>query len=186
MVRRTRIPAGALALLTVLLVAGTGFAAFTTTVSVQGSASAGTLGPFYWGATPTSNGFGTYSACSDSTSTTHSSDDTLNVVATNLAPGDLCGYSADLYNPGSLPAYVNETLSSTSGSLCAELDFSSNGFTPGVTIGAGGQTGSTNYLVPANGHIPWGGTIYLPSTADDSVMGGTCTFTVSVTGSAGL
>ena len=182
--RSLRFPAAVAAILVAFATAGTGYAAFTASVSVNGTATSGTLGPFYWAA-PSAHGFGSYDTCSSSLYTDHSPDDTLNLSAKNLAPGDLCGYAADLYNPGSLPATVTETITSASGALCADLTFSDNGFTPGVTIGSGGQTGATSFSVSAGGFVTWGGTIYLPSGAGDSGNGAPCQFTVAVTGSAG-
>ena len=182
--RSLRLPVTVAAVLVALATGGTGYAAFTAAVSVNGTATSGTLGPLYW-AEPSSHGYGSYDACASSLSSTQTPDDTLHLAATNLAPGDFCGYAADLYNPGSLAATVTETITSATGGLCGDLVFSDNGFTPGVTVGSGGQTGGTSFSVSAGGSVTWGGTIYLPSDVGDSGNGATCQFTVAVTGTAG-
>ncbi len=167
-----------------LAVAGVGFAAFSANAYVNGTATAGTFGPFSW-SLASSHGYGTYDHCGVSITETNAPADTIELTASNLAPGDFCGYSADLSNAGSLPGTISESLSASGGGLCGELIYSDNGFTPGVTIGSGGETGGTSYPIPGEGTISWGGTLLLPSGAGNAGEGGTCTFSVTVTGVAG-
>ena len=133
--RSSRLLASVAAVIAVLAMAGVGLSAFSSYDRVDGTAAAGTLGPFSW-ASPSAHGYGSYDTCSVLLGTQTSPGDTLGLMATNLAPGDFCGYSAELTNHGSLPGTVAETITSASGALCASLVFSDNGFTPGVTIGA--------------------------------------------------
>lgn len=176
--------APALVVFALVLTAGTGYAAFTASAFIGGTAQAGTLGPLTWGP-PTAHGYGSYDSCTVSIQPGAPTNGVLDLYANNLAPGDFCGYSATLSNAGNLPATVTETITSASGGLCAVLIYSDNGFTPGVTIGAGGQTGGTSFVVPASGDISWGGTILLPSDASGVYGGQSCDFEVTLTGSAG-
>ncbi|MGD1100151.1 MAG: hypothetical protein ABR888_07430 [Thermoplasmata archaeon] len=169
----------------VLATAGTGFAAFTSSAFVNGSASAGTLGPMAWGSEPASAGLSSYSSCLATVSTTSSPSDTLDLVAGNLAPGDLCSFGDSLHNAGSLPALASETITSTSGDLCAVTVFSDSFFTPSTLVGAGGETGALAHTVPAGSSIQWAGFIQLSPTAGNAYSDTSCGFSITLTGSVG-
>jgi hypothetical protein len=169
----------------VLVTAGTGFAAFTSTAYVGGSARTGNLGPLTWGLSPAYGGFAPNDVCTAVTGTTTNPDDTLFLTADYLLPGDICSYGDSLSNAGSLPAGVTEQITSASGPLCAVLVFGDNFFSPSVTIGSGGQTSTLSHVVPATGSIQWEGFIHLPSSAGSSYEGTSCNFVVTLTGTAG-
>lgn len=151
---------------------------------MNGTATAGTLGPITWGSS-SAHGFGSGIVCSTSVGKTVLPLDTLYLTASNLVPGNFCGYSAFLQNGGNLPATVTEQITSASGGLCGALIYSDNAFTSGVPI-TSGATGSLSYLIPAEGSFPWGATLYFESPPPPgSFSGTTCSFTVTLTGSAG-
>ncbi len=116
--------------------------------------------------------------------TTHITSDTLFLSASDFLPGDICSYGDNLNNLGSLPASVSEQITSASGPLCAYVAFGDNFFSPAITIGAGGQTSALMHTVPAGSYIQWAGFIHLLPSTPPSV-GGTCAFTVTLTGTAG-
>lgn len=178
--------AAALAILAVLVTAGTGFAAFTTSAYIQGSAQAGTVGPLVWGAGPSSTGLYANDNCSASVGQTTSPSDTLFLTAGNLAPGDICSYGDQLANDGTLPAVVTEQITSASGGLCSELAFGDKAFHPAaVTVGSGGQTGSVGYTIGADSYVQWAGFVHLLPNAGSAALGQTCSFVVTLTGTAG-
>ena len=177
--------AAALIGVTILAAGGTGFAAFTTSAFVNGSASAGTLGPLTWGDSPVSSWSASNDVCSASVGTTDSSGDTLILSATNLAPGDYCGFADTLYNAGSLPAAATESITSASGGLCSQVQFGDVFFSPSVTIGAGGQTGAQSKTLPADSAIIWEGTIAFSSSASNAFEDSSCSFQATLTGTAG-
>lgn len=181
---RTRVPLIAIAILAVAVCAGTGYAAFTASAYVNGTATAGTLGPLTWGSY-SAHGYGVDIVCSDSTGETSLPLDTLYLTASNLVPGTFCGYAADIANHGSLPATVTEQITSASGGLCGALIYSDNAFTSGVPI-TSGAVGSLSFVVPGEGSLAWGATLYFPSPPPPgSLSGATCSFMVTLTGSAG-
>jgi len=180
---RTRVPAVAIAVLAIVAASGTGYAAFTASAYIGGEAAAGTLGPLTWGSYA-AYGYGNDLTCSASTGATVLPLDTLDLVASNLVPGELCGYAADVDNHGSLPALVTERITSASGGLCSQLVFSDLGFTPGAPISLG-ATGSNSWSISGDSSVPWGGSIYLPSSASGAYVGLSCDFTVTLTGTAG-
>ncbi len=169
----------------VLAMAGTGFAAFTATAYLNGSGSAGTVGPLVWGPNPSPAGFAPNDVCTVERTSTSLPGDTLDLVAGNLAPGDVCAYGDSLTNEGSLPASTTEQITLASGGLCGYLIFADNFFTPSVVVGAGGQTATLSHVIAAGGNIQWAGFISLSSSAGPSVMGESCDFMVTVTGAAG-
>ena len=183
--RRTRAAMTGLVTLAALLAVGTGFAAFTSSAYIQGTGAAGTLGPLVWGPSPAYGGFATNDICAADRGTTSSAGDTLFLTAGNLAPGDICSYGDSLNNLGSLPATVSERITSASGGLCAVLAFGDNFFSPSVVIGAGGQTSALTHVVPAGSYIQWAGFIHLLPTAGSGHLGQTCSFQVTLTGTAG-
>jgi hypothetical protein len=182
--RLSRAATAGLVVLAVVAIAGTGFAAFTSTAYVNGSAVAGTLGPMIWGPDPAYGGFQPNDVCDASVGTTHITSDTLFLTASNFLPGDICSYGDNLNNLGSLPATVSEQITSASGSLCTYLAFGDNFFSPAVTIGSGGQTSGLTHTIPAGSYIQWAGFIHLLPSTPPSV-GGSCAFTVTLTGTAG-
>lgn len=171
---------------TVLVTAGTGFAAFTSSAYVQAHGAAGTLGPLVWGPTPGYGGFGGNDVCNAVQATTNSPGDTLTLTAGNLIPGDICSYGDTLSNLGNLPATVTEQITSANGGLCAVLSYGDNFFTPSVVVGSGGQTSSLSHVIPADSSsFQWEGFISLSYTASNSYQYQSCDFVVTLTGTAG-
>ncbi|HTT44746.1 MAG TPA: hypothetical protein VMH38_01860 [Thermoplasmata archaeon] len=183
--RWTKAATTGLVTLAALLAVGTGFAAFTTSAFVQGQGQAGTLGPLVWGPSPAYGGFAANDNCFADRGTTTSAGDTLYLTAGNLAPGDICSYGDNLNNLGSLPASVSEQVTSASGGLCSVLAFGDNFFSPSVVIGGGGQTSTLSHVVPAGSYIQWAGFIHLLPGASSRDQGLSCTFEVTLTGTAG-
>jgi hypothetical protein len=184
-VRLSRSATAGLLAVTLVVTAGTGFAAFTGTAYLSGHAAAGTLGPLVWGPSPAYGGFAPNDVCTAVRTTTTLAGDTLDLTAGNLAPGDICAYGDSLSNGGSLPATTTEQISSASGGLCAVLTFGDNFFSPSVVIGSGGQTSSQPHTIPADGSIQWAGFLSLAPGAGIAYSGESCSFVVTVTGSAG-
>jgi hypothetical protein len=90
------------AIVAVVAVGGIGFASFTATAYLNGSAQAGTI-QLQWGADPVATPSATYVTCSAVVGETTTAGDTLTVSASNLAPGDSCSFADSLNDVGSLP-----------------------------------------------------------------------------------
>ncbi len=105
------------AIVAVVAVGGVGFATFTATAYLNGSGQAGTIG-LAWGTDPGTAGSSYYVTCTATVITTSASDDTLNVVADNLAPGDYCAVSDTLMDTGSLPGGVYTQVTSVTETGC--------------------------------------------------------------------
>lgn len=184
--RRTKAATSGLVILAVLLTAGAGFAAFTSSAYINITVSSGTLGPLVWGSSPQAFAYASNDHCSVTRTTTTNPGDTLILTASGLLPGDFCTFTDTLRNLGSIPATTTGLISPASGPLCAALIYGDNFFNPSVTVGAGGETGSSTQVLSAGGlhPLPWGGTLALPYTMPSSDAG-SCTFMVTLTGSAG-
>jgi hypothetical protein len=99
----------------VVAVSGIGFAAFTSSAYINGSAAAGTF-YLYW-SNPGASGSQPYNVCPVGTITSTSNEsDTLVISASNLAPGDYCTFTATLNDGGSLPGQVWDSITSLSAS----------------------------------------------------------------------
>ncbi|MGC2288515.1 MAG: hypothetical protein WA688_01480 [Thermoplasmata archaeon] len=168
-----------------LVTAGTGFAAFTSSAYVNGTATAGTLGPLVWGTSPTQSESAASVVCGATLGSTLVSGDTLVLTAGNLAPGQECSYADTIDNMGSLPAAATEQVTYASGTLCAVLVYQDTFFSPPTTIGTGGQTGPMSNIVPPGPAFVWGGDIRLSGSASNAYQDTSCSFTVTLTGTAG-
>jgi nitrate reductase NapE component len=111
-----RLILGLVAIVAVVAVGGIGFAAFTTSAYINGTASAGTF-VLAWEGPASGTGSASYNTCGTpyATTTTNSSD-TLQLSAGNLAPGDYCTFTAVLADVGTLPGVVSDAVVSASGS----------------------------------------------------------------------
>ena len=161
------------AIVAVVAVGGIGFAAFTSSAYINGSGAAGSFGPLTWTAgTGTAGGPGAVTAaCTDSVSSGYVNNpgDTLELGASNLAPGGSCSFTATLTNTGSLPGSIFAgTPTMTGGNDCG--DFTYTGAFGGAVIGASGGT------------MVYTSTLTLSSSA--SIQDGSCTFSVTVSGSS--
>jgi hypothetical protein len=182
--RLTKAATAGLAVVAVLAIAGTGFAAFTTSAYIQGNAQAGTLGPYVWGPYPTHSASGT-AVCSVTRGTTNYPGDTLFLSAGNLGPDTQCTYADVLDNLGTLPGNTTAQITSASGGLCSVLDYQDLFFSPAVVIGSGGQVGATSNTVYPGPSLIWAGDITLPGSVGSAHQGQSCSFTVTLTGTAG-
>lgn len=182
---RSKAATAALVAVALLATAGTGFAAFTSVAYLDGSTTAGTLGPLIWGSSPTHSASASSVDCGATLGTTSVAGDTLLLTATNLAPGEECTFEDTINNMGSLPATATEQVTSASGTLCAVLEFQDNFFSPATAIGSGGQTGATINTVAPGPTFVWGGDIGLPMDVDNSYQDTSCSFTITLTGTAG-
>jgi hypothetical protein len=175
----------AIVALAAIATAGTGFAAFTSSAFINASGEAGTVGPLVWGPSPAYGGFAPNDLCTASVGTTNHAGDTLYLTAGNLAPGDICSYGDTLHNLGSLPAATSERITSASGALCAVLAFGDNFFSPSIVIAGGGEPSTVPHTIAAGGDIQWAGFLHLLPSAGNAYGGQSCSFVVTVTGSAG-
>jgi hypothetical protein len=169
----------------ILVTAGTGFAAFTSSSYLNGSTTAGTLGPLIWGPSPTNSESAPSLGCGATVGKTVIAGDTLQLTATNLDPDEECTYEDTINNMGSLPATATEQVTYASGTLCAVLVFQDNFFSPATTIGTGGQTGATTNTIPTGPAFVWGGDIRLAESVSNTYQDTSCSFTVTLTGTAG-
>jgi hypothetical protein len=171
--------------LAILVCAGTGFAAFSSVAYLNGSTTAGTLGPLVWGSSPTHLASAANDVCGATTGNTVAAGDTLILSAGNLAPGDECTFEDSLNNMGTIPATATEQVTSASGGLCAVTVFQDNFFSPSTTIGSGGQTGATTNTVSPGPTFVWGGDIQLAVGTGDGYQDMSCMFMITLTGTAG-
>lgn len=175
----------ALLAVAVLVTAGTGFAAFASNAYLNGTARAGMVGPLVWGPDPTPTSFAPNDVCSVVRSMTTLPGDTLELTASNLAPGDVCAYGDYLANGGSLPATASEQITWAEGALCAVLSYGDSFFSPSVVIANGGQTSLLSHVIPAGGSIQWAGFLSLSPGAGPAYQDASCNFVVTITGAAG-
>ena len=164
--------------LTLLAMSGIGYAAFTYSITVTGTASAGTLAIEF--TTPANSGTSTPSADGSCSFSGTGSSTTLTV--TNMVPGDTCTASITIYNSGTVPT-SSETTSISGGPYCntpGQLNCfyvtDSLGLNSEVGPGSGGVIGvGGTYLYSVTVGFPTGST----------TPGTTASFTITVTASAG-
>jgi hypothetical protein len=84
--------------ISLLVLTGIGYAQFTSTAYVNGTASAGTLDLFF--SSGVTNGVTSVAG----TCTVGTSGGQLDISFTNVAPGDICNFIGTIENSGSLPA----------------------------------------------------------------------------------
>jgi hypothetical protein len=175
-----------LVIVAVLTMVGTGYAAFSTSGYLRGSASAGTIGPLTWGAGPTSTGYGSNDVCNAVVGTTNVAGDTLFITADKLLPGDYCTFGDTLtLSGGSLPANTTAVVTSSSGGLCAVLHYGDSFFSHSIVLGSGGQVGNVWHVIQPGHSMNWAGTISLPGNTGNAYQGLGCSFVVTLTGAAG-
>jgi len=190
------------AALAVVIVAGTGFAAFTATATVNGRASAGTVDLAIVSAVTGSCGafFGQQSPGAGNISFTNLNEARTSVTLTvsNLTPSAFCLASVQLENTGSVPVNLSLALSTPGVSgVCAFLAyncfevFTSSGITEGIIWFAESPTGSTptsslpNIVTLAPGGIYTDNIgVGIPSTSTDATPSSTV-FTLGYTATAG-
>ena len=171
--------------ITLVAVGGMGFAAFTSTATINATATTGSIN-LAWTPVGTPNvGAGTLILTNTSYTTCTSSvtSSLVTITAGNLAPGDSCTISTTygllLSNTGSIPATVAWTFGSdyflnTTSAACGPGNFSGGDSLPGgtFTVPAFGDIGAYGSLSPINVDIG------LNADAGNSCMGVGATLTI--------
>jgi len=154
--------------LMLILVAGFGYAAFTSTITESVTATAGTVNIYFTGTPSTTVSHSNYMTCNASIS---ADGKTLTVRASNFAPGDTATVTFQIVNSGSLPANLSESISPTNISPFTYSDSISTGRV--ASIGAGGATVTVT------------ATITLPAGTGNDYQGKSVSFNVTITATAG-
>jgi len=135
---------GLVGVVAVLAVGGIGFAAFTSTATIQGTVSSGTFGPLTWdhGAT------GAPSPVASESCSSIGVANNLTISGAKFAPGESCTLTDVLTNHGTLPGLLTETYTLTGTAACPGSEWSytdtiSSAPAPGVPIAAGGSVSDT-------------------------------------------
>jgi hypothetical protein len=175
---------GVIAMVAVVAVGGVGFATYTSSVTLHGSASSGDLAlAFDYGSgTP-----GTYAVCT----VYYLNGNVAYFSATDLSPGDSCSVTLGVINNGTLPATSESTtFGFVSGSVCNTggqtncIQVTDNMGITGLNT-EGGVSGSDNKVIAAGGGFYPGNyivTVTEPSgsSSQSLALGFTITFTGSV------
>ncbi len=171
---------GLVGVFVVLGVAGVGFAAFTDPLTINGSATAGTLDVHI---VDYSNNV----AYPGHTYLTHLSGDkkSIDLYAWNLVPGQYPNEQVKLKNVGTLPAHIAVTLVNSDGNLVAMggADAFDVQTTSGLTA-VGGVWSVTHWVTLYPGHSIWD-TIYVGIPAGSTSAPASTTFTIVYTATAG-
>ena len=173
MVRSRRWVLGLVGVVAVLAVGGIGFAAFTSTATIQGTVSSGTFGPLTWD----SGSPGIPSPVASETCSSAGVGSNLTISGAEFAPGESCTVTDVLTNHGTLPGLLTETYSlvgssaSCPGSEWTYTDTISSAPAPGVPIAAGGSVSDTI-------------TIGLSASAGNPCQDQSVALTATVTGTA--
>lgn len=185
---------GLIAVIAAVAVGGIGFAAFTSTATINGTATGGTLNLQWTPAGTPSLAAGTlletnvFDGCSATVTPS-----LITITATNLAPGDQCeintSYGLFLENTGSLPAtvpwtYASDYIWSGGTAACPTSNFNGgDGLLAGTyTVPAGGYVG---YLSVVSGSPIW---VFIGMNAGvgNACQGVSATLTIYEPGSAGV
>lgn len=164
--------------ISLLALTGVGFAAFTSSIYVYGSASAGTLAiEFANPATP-----GTSTPTGDGSCSFSGTGGSTTLTVSNMVPGDTCTATITIYNDGTVPT-GSETTSITGGPYCntpGQLDcfyvIDSLGLNSEVGSGTGGAIG-------VGGTYGYSVTVGFPGGSTNPAT--SASFTLAVTASAG-
>ena len=165
--------------LSLLALSGIGYAAFTYSITVTGSASAGTLAIGF--TTPANSGTSTPSG--DGSCSFSGTGGSTTLTVTNMVPGDTCTAQITIQNTGTVPT-SSETTSISGGPYCNTVG-QLNCFAVTDGLGLDSESGATG----SGGSIGVGGTylysvnVIFPTGSTD--QGTTASFTITVTASAG-
>jgi hypothetical protein len=162
-------------------VSGIAYATFTSSITINGTATAGTLNLYVQGA---SGGTGTYSSCSWS----NNEGSSITLTVSNLSPGDSCSATATIENSGSLPS-TSETssLTSSSGPICTSSG-QTNCFEITDNMGLNSETGSggtSSSPIDANNANSFTYVVTVSMPAGSTQQGISASFTITFTGSVG-
>lgn len=171
----------------IVAVGGIGFAAFTSSVTVNGSATVGTI-TLEFASNPYGTGSSTPSGATCTVGSYVGTVTTISIAASNLEPGQYCTFSLTVTNAGSLPAISeSSSFSATSGTYCSTSGqinciWVQDNLASPINSETGTYTGSGTTTIPASGGT-FTYTIYttLPSGSTDQTT--SLGFTISLTGS---
>ena len=166
-------------------VGGIGFATFTSSVTINGQAAAGTVNLQF------DHGYATSSTPSGATCTVvfpsiTPPSPTVHALASNLAPGQYCTFTLEVKNYGTLPA-TSEASSYTfvSGNICNSVG-QTNCIWVQDQIGLdteAGAAGSASTTISAGGTYDYTFYMTLPSGSTDQSTA--LSITIALTGSVG-
>jgi hypothetical protein len=178
---------GLATLIAVVAVGGIGFAQFTTSAYLNGNASAGTLGPLTWSNVDTPQSTASYVTCTVTIGTTTNTSDTLEVTATNLAPGVTCTFTADLNNGGSIPANVySQVVCTIPAGACYNYFSYWDTFSPQLNNGYDVSGGPFGPITVVSGTpLAYTGTVGMFPGLGNEAQGTTCQFVITFTATAG-
>jgi hypothetical protein len=194
---------GLAAAIAVVSMAGAGFSAFTAQATVNGTASAATIGLeiqsnytyscYYFYNVPGAPGTMAFSGL-------NAAKTEVSLSVSNLVPGDYCVVSVTIQNVGSLPINVSVALSTAGfNGMCSAYQLDCYGVFTTSGIGSDGHIwwiGQPNYGVVTDSNANFvsltpGGTYFdfigidLPAGSDDS-SAATGTFSIAYTASEGI
>lgn len=180
---------GLVAVVAVVALGGIGFAAFTASATINGSATAGTFGPLTWGQEPTNTPTVTdASACAAGTA---AGSAWTGLTGKNLSPGDGCLFHDSLKVNGNLPGTLSESaMFSDSIAACGLVNWAYNDTIIGtVTFTAGQGTSTTvtggSVAVTAGETLSFYGSFHLLAGAPNACQGDVLTVgTITITGTA--
>jgi hypothetical protein len=176
---------GVIAMVAVVAVGGVGFATYTSSVTIHGSASSGDLSLAFDYGYGTA---GTYAVCS----VYYLYGNVAYFSATDLSPGDHCSVTLGVINNGTLPATSESTtFGYLTGSVCNTvgqtdcIQVTDNlGYT-GLNT-EGGVSGSDGKVIGAGGGLyPGNYIVTVTEPSGSSSQGLTLGFTITFTGSVG-
>ena len=168
---------GLVAAIAVISVGGVGFAAFTSTVSIQLNATAGSLNIEWIGpSSPAMTGTNTWDKCIASLTAK-----ALTITAGNLAPGDVCTLPASdgvfVTNTGSIPGTLSLYDASRTGGGCTFFEGDNL-----VPFGGFPTTISPGQELPSGGYTS---SLFLPAGDPSSCMGSFVSHTWDLNATAG-
>jgi hypothetical protein len=172
----------------IVAVGGIGFAAFTSSVTVNGTASAGNI-VLEFASNPYGTGASTPSGATCTLQTYGGTTTTISISASNLAPNQYCSFVLTITNAGSLPANSESSLfTASSGSYCSssgEINciWVQDSLSPSpLNSETGVYTGSGTTVIPAGGTLTY--TIYTTLPAGSTDQSTSLGFSISLTGSS--
>ncbi len=187
-----RLILGLVAMVAVIAIGGIGFAAWTSTISAQGNAYAGSLGVLSWVGTPSNSpGVSDASVCNAGSVTGSTWDNSLN--GQYFAPGDIC-YFSDTYQlvGGSVDAQVTELATFSDNYAACGLQYWTYGdniiggqtFTAMQLTGPVSATGTGPTITPGGTPTAFNGYFELSPSAPLACEGDTFSFSVTLTATA--
>jgi len=174
--------------LSLLALSGVGFAVYSASVTINGTASGGTLvlGTSSWASgTTTPTGAGSC-AWSDYVA---GSPATITLTVTNMAPGDSCTASLHIDNLGTLPmTSESTTFAGVTGYFCTSGGYTTNCFFVTDSLGLQsyvGSNGANGLTVSPGGSYPGGYWVTVTYASGSTVQSESASFTITFTGSVG-